>query len=83
MKLIGTYACGVATGAPAAMRSGWGATQPCVCDPKQQFLNCKGVALDVPVEEAALAIPPRLVAARRARLANATLARLEVEAEVA
>merc|ERR1711920_954840 len=44
-KLVGTYPCGGATGAPASIRAGWQASKPCDCDAKQQYLNCKGIAM--------------------------------------
>jgi len=42
-KLVGTYACTTAVGAPDSIRRGWGASQTCVCDNTLQFLNCAGV----------------------------------------
>ena len=42
-KLTGTYPCGTSTGAPAVIRKGWRGSQVCDCNPKGQFLNCKGV----------------------------------------
>lgn len=46
-KLVGTYACGTATGAPSVIRAGWEASRPCTCDNKQQFTNCQGVPANV------------------------------------
>ena len=42
-RLVGTYPCGAADSTPASFRSGWRASAPCSCDPKAQFLNCRGV----------------------------------------
>ena len=42
-RLVGTYACGDANGAPDTIRRGWQASQPCKCDNSYQFLNCDGV----------------------------------------
>ena len=42
-RLTGTYPCGTSAGAPTVIKRGWGGTQPCDCDDKGQFLNCKGV----------------------------------------
>lgn len=44
-KLVGTYSCGAAAGAPAVITRGWGGSKPCDCDVRKQYLNCKGVAL--------------------------------------
>ena len=79
VKLVGTYPCGAPTGAPASMRSGWGATQPCTCDPKEQFLNCKGVASEVPVGASVVGAAAAAVRARTARLEVARAAKLQVQ----
>ena len=42
VKLVGTYACGDAAGAPTSITRGWGGTRPCKCDNTKQFLNCDG-----------------------------------------
>ena len=80
VKLVGTYPCGASTGAPASIRSGWGATQPCTCDSKQQFLNCKGVAYEVPpVGGAAAEAAAAAVLARTDRVAAVRAARLYMQ----
>jgi hypothetical protein len=43
VKLVGTYPCGTASGAPPSIRSGWKASATCKCNPKDQFLNCDGL----------------------------------------
>lgn len=43
VKLVGTYACGTAGGAPSVLKAGWQASQPCNCDNSQKHTNCKGV----------------------------------------
>lgn len=41
-KLVGTFACGTAAGAPSSIKTGWMASRACTCDNKNNFLNCKG-----------------------------------------
>lgn len=41
-KMVGTYACGAASGAPTTIKRGWDAQDPCKCDNTKQFMNCAG-----------------------------------------
>jgi len=43
VKLVGTYSCGTARGAPSSIRTGWQASRPCRCSNRHEFLNCQGV----------------------------------------
>merc|ERR1711881_752587 len=40
VKLIGTYPCGTAAGAPPSIRAGWEASRACKCSNHQQYSNC-------------------------------------------
>lgn len=40
VKLVGTFSCGSAEGAPPTLRAGWKGTKPCKCDPKKPQTNC-------------------------------------------
>lgn len=42
-KLVGTYACTAAKGAPAPIKAGWKGSKACKCDNSQKFLNCNGL----------------------------------------
>jgi len=46
-RLVGTYACAAASGAPDTIKAGWQATRACYCDSQKQFLNCQGVPAEV------------------------------------
>lgn len=42
-KLVGTYPCGSAAGAPSVIRAGWQGSRACTCDNSKQYINCQGV----------------------------------------
>jgi len=41
---VGTYACTTEQGAPSTIKAGWQASRACVCDNRQQYLNCQGIS---------------------------------------